>query len=164
VTESSLSSLSISFHSFFHYSFQIIQNYNYSFSGALGIVACSIRGCIQKFPDWVDNEVNDNNSKHLRSITRVMVAKLSRLTHKIVVQLHLVAESCTIYSSRSRQPVWKLLDTPSYTPPPNTAAISNCRLQNCNLCLIFPFLVLCVASLAVCCVLAGDFEVSSKTC
>jgi len=28
-----------------------------------------------------------------------MAAKLSRLTHKIAIQLHLVAESCTICSS-----------------------------------------------------------------
>jgi hypothetical protein len=34
-----------------------------------------------------------------------MVAKLTRLTHKIAIQLHLVAESCTICSSRSRRPV-----------------------------------------------------------
>jgi hypothetical protein len=46
---------------------------------------------------------------------RVMVAKLARLTHKIAIQLHLVAESCTICSSPSRQPVWELLDTPLYT-------------------------------------------------
>jgi len=43
-----------------------------------------------------------------------MEAKLTRLTHKIAIQLHLVAESCTICSSRSKQPVRKLLDTPSY--------------------------------------------------
>jgi hypothetical protein len=43
-----------------------------------------------------------------------MAAKLARLTHKIAIQLHLVAESCTICSSRSRRPVRKLLDTPSY--------------------------------------------------
>jgi len=42
-----------------------------------------------------------------------MAAKLTRLTHKIEIQLHLAAESCIIYSSRSRMPVWKLLDTPS---------------------------------------------------
>jgi hypothetical protein len=30
-----------------------------------------------------------------------MAAKLVRLTHKIAIQLHLVAESCTICSSRS---------------------------------------------------------------
>jgi hypothetical protein len=43
-----------------------------------------------------------------------MAAKLTRLTHKIAIQLHLVVESCTICSSRSRPPVRKLLDTPSY--------------------------------------------------
>jgi hypothetical protein len=42
------------------------------------------------------------------------VGKLTRLTHKIAIQLHLVAERCTISSSRSRRPVLKLLDTPSY--------------------------------------------------
>jgi len=30
-----------------------------------------------------------------------MAAKLTRLTHKIATQLHLVAETCTICSSRS---------------------------------------------------------------
>jgi hypothetical protein len=48
---------------------------------------------------------------------RVMVAKLTRLTHKIAIHLHLVAESCTICSSRSRRPIWKLLDTLSYNNP-----------------------------------------------
>jgi hypothetical protein len=42
-----------------------------------------------------------------------MAAKLTRLTNKIAIQLHLVAESCTICSSRFRRPVRKLLDTPS---------------------------------------------------
>jgi len=37
-----------------------------------------------------------------------MVAKLTRLTHKIAIQLHLVAESCTVGSSCSRRPVRKL--------------------------------------------------------
>jgi hypothetical protein len=41
-----------------------------------------------------------------------MAAKLTRLTHKTAIQLHLVAESCTICSSRSRRPVRKLLGTP----------------------------------------------------
>jgi len=36
-----------------------------------------------------------------------MATKLTSLTHKITIQLHLVAESCTFFSSRSR------LDTPS---------------------------------------------------
>jgi hypothetical protein len=35
---------------------------------------------------------------------RVMAAKLTRLTHKIAIQLHLVAESYTICSSCSRRP------------------------------------------------------------
>jgi hypothetical protein len=46
---------------------------------------------------------------------RVMMAKLTRLTHKIAIQLHLVAESYTICSSRSRLPVRNLLEAPSYT-------------------------------------------------
>jgi len=33
-----------------------------------------------------------------------MAAKLTRLSHKIAIQLHLVAESCTICCSRSRRP------------------------------------------------------------
>jgi hypothetical protein len=46
-----------------------------------------------------------------------MAAKLTRLTHKIAIQLHLVTESCTICSSHSRRPVRKLLDTFSYVSP-----------------------------------------------
>jgi len=45
---------------------------------------------------------------------RVIAAEHTILTHKIAIQLHLVAESSTICSSRSRQPVRILLDTPSY--------------------------------------------------
>jgi len=37
-----------------------------------------------------------------------MVVKLTRLTHKILIQLHLVAESCTICSSCSSWAVQKL--------------------------------------------------------
>jgi hypothetical protein len=29
-----------------------------------------VRGCIQKFPDWVDNEINNNNKHSLRSSTK----------------------------------------------------------------------------------------------
>jgi hypothetical protein len=43
-----------------------------------------------------------------------MAAELTRLTHKIAIPLHLVAERCTICSYRSRRPVLKLLDTPAY--------------------------------------------------
>jgi hypothetical protein len=42
-----------------------------------------------------------------------MAAKLTILTHKIAIQLHLLAESCTICSIHSiRRPVRKILDTP----------------------------------------------------
>jgi hypothetical protein len=44
-----------------------------------------------------------------------MAEKLTRLTHKIAIQLHLVAESCTISSSRSRRPVRKLVYLPYFT-------------------------------------------------
>jgi hypothetical protein len=43
-----------------------------------------------------------------------MAAKLTKLTHRIAIQLHVVAESCIIFSSRFRWPVLKLLNTPSY--------------------------------------------------
>jgi hypothetical protein len=43
-----------------------------------------------------------------------MTVKPTGLIHKIAIQLHLVAKSCTICSSRSRRPVRKLLDAPSY--------------------------------------------------
>jgi hypothetical protein len=43
-----------------------------------------------------------------------MVAKLTRLTHNIAIQLHLMADGCAICSFRSRRPVRILLDTPLY--------------------------------------------------
>jgi len=46
-----------------------------------------------------------------------MVAKLTKLSHKIEIPLHVVAENHIICSSYSRQPVQKLLDTPSYKVP-----------------------------------------------
>jgi hypothetical protein len=42
---------------------------------------------------------------------RVMAARLTRPTHKIAIQLHVMAESCTTCSSRSRRLVRKLLTT-----------------------------------------------------
>jgi len=42
-----------------------------------------------------------------------MAAKLTILTHRIAIQLHLVAESCTICSSLPSRPIRKLLDAPS---------------------------------------------------
>jgi hypothetical protein len=47
-------------------------------------------------------------SSRWEATQRVMAAILVRLTHKMAMQLHLVAESCTICSSRSRRPVLKL--------------------------------------------------------
>jgi hypothetical protein len=64
------------------------------------------------------------------AIQRVMTAKLSRLTHKIAVQLHLVAESYTICSSRSRRPVRKLLDTLSYKESRKEAVWRICTLES----------------------------------
>jgi len=40
-----------------------------------------------------------------------MAEILIRLTHKTELQLHLVAESCQVCSSRSSRPVRKLLNT-----------------------------------------------------
>jgi hypothetical protein len=62
------------------------------------------------------NEINNNhNNKYMLEAPQwVMVANLTRLTHKMAIQLHLVAESCTICNSCSRRPVRKLLDTLSY--------------------------------------------------
>jgi len=58
--------------------------------------------------------MHNNNNKHCWEATqRVTAAKLTRLTHKIAIQLHVVAESFTICSSRARRPVRKLLDTSS---------------------------------------------------
>jgi hypothetical protein len=76
--------------------------------------AMCVRGYIQKFPDWV------NNKHSLRSNTKCYGVKPTRLTQKIEIQLHLVAESCITCSSRSRRPVRKLLDIPSYTASCNS--------------------------------------------
>jgi len=58
-----------------------------------------------------------------------MAAKLTRLTHRIAIQLHIVAESCMNCSSRSRLPVRKLLDTNSYASKDN----SGCQLADLSL-------------------------------
>jgi hypothetical protein len=74
-----------------------------------------VRGCIQKFSDWVIMKYKFTTiNTRWEATQRVMAEKLTTLTHKIAMQLHLVAESCTICSSRSRWPVRKLVDTPSY--------------------------------------------------
>jgi hypothetical protein len=43
-----------------------------------------------------------------------MAIELIRLTHKMTIQLRLVAENCIICSSPSRPPVRKFLDTTAY--------------------------------------------------
>jgi hypothetical protein len=76
---------------------------------------CFIRVCIQKFPDCVVMKYKlTSTNTHWEATKRVMAAKLTRLTHKIAIQLHLVAERCIIRSSRSKRPVRKLFDTPAY--------------------------------------------------
>jgi len=69
-----------------------------------------IQGCIQKFLDWVDNKTNTLTEKQHRGLWQ----QNSLDWLKTAIQLHLVAESCTICSSCSRWLVWKLLDTPLY--------------------------------------------------
>jgi hypothetical protein len=55
---------------------------------------------------------------HFCQLQKVMAVKLTTLTHKIAIQLHLVAESCSICRSRSRRTFRKLFDTSSYTDMP----------------------------------------------
>jgi hypothetical protein len=75
----------------------------------------NIWGYIHKFLDSVGNKINAYLQHYsCCPLQRVMAAKLTRLTHKIAIQLHLVAESCTIFSSLSKWSVQKLLDSPSY--------------------------------------------------
>jgi hypothetical protein len=53
-----------------------------------------------------------------------MVAKLTRMTQKIVILWHLVAESCTTCHSQSSQQVRELLETPSYMYSYNMVLVS----------------------------------------
>jgi len=50
----------------------------------------------------------------LRSNTKDYGGKTDLSDSQVAIQLHLLAENCTICSSRSRRPGRKLLDTPSY--------------------------------------------------
>jgi hypothetical protein len=59
------------------------------------------------------SEIKTTINTRWEATQRVKTAKLTRLTHKVAIQLHLMAKSCTICSPRSRRPVRKLLDTPS---------------------------------------------------
>jgi hypothetical protein len=57
-----------------------------------------------------------------------MAAKLTRLTDKIAIQLHLVVTNFTICISRSRRPVRKLLDILSHVN--FQLYVSNCAPGN----------------------------------
>jgi hypothetical protein len=63
---------------------------------------------------------------HWEAIQRVMAAKLARLTHKIAVHLHLVAESCTICSSRQAASP----DTFGYTLVPEMSTAVTTKISN----------------------------------
>jgi len=86
-----------------------------SLHGVSYSVMAFIRECIQKFPNRVlmkSTTIIINTRWKARQ--SVMATKLTRPSHKIAIQLHLVAESCATCSSRSRRPVRELLNTPSY--------------------------------------------------
>jgi hypothetical protein len=42
----------------------------YGTSASQHLNSIEIRGCISKFPDWIDNEINNNNKHSLRSNTK----------------------------------------------------------------------------------------------
>jgi len=86
-----------------------------------------IRQCIQKFPDWVDKYTLTKINIRWEATQRDTEAKLTRLTHKLAIQLHLVTGILTIGSSRSRRPVRKLLDLPSYF-----ISYCKCKLLLCH--------------------------------
>jgi hypothetical protein len=46
------------------------------------LLKVGIRGCIQKFPGWVDNEIIIIINTRRETAQRVMAAKLTRLTHE----------------------------------------------------------------------------------
>jgi hypothetical protein len=72
-----------------------------------------VQGCIQKFPEWLDNEIDNNNNKHLSRSNTTGYGGRTDYTDSQNSDTTTPEESCTIYSSRSRWPVRKLLDTPS---------------------------------------------------
>jgi hypothetical protein len=79
-----------------------------------------------------------------------MAAKLTRLTHKVAIQLHLVTESCTICSSRSRRPVRKILDTPSYLAFVFMLVLSSAYITHLPTCLSICLSVCLSVGLSAC--------------
>jgi hypothetical protein len=75
----------------------------------------NIRGCTRSFrTELITKYTLTTINTGWEATQRVMAAKLTRLTHKIAIQPHLMPESCTICSSRSRRPVRKRLVTSSW--------------------------------------------------
>jgi hypothetical protein len=56
-----------------------------------------VRECIRKFPESITQYTLTTMNTRWDATQRVVVAKLTRMTHRIVIQLHLVAESSTIF-------------------------------------------------------------------
>jgi len=61
----------------------------------------------------------------------VTPAKFTRLTHKTAIKLHLVAESCTIFSSRPRRPVRKFWIRPRIFCSDQTYSNCSCSEGTC---------------------------------
>jgi hypothetical protein len=65
-----------------------------------------VRGCIQKFPDWVIKKyMLTFGITRWQATQKFMATKVTILNHKIAIQLRRVAESCTICCSRFRRSV-----------------------------------------------------------
>jgi hypothetical protein len=93
----------------------------------------SILGLSKSFrTEWITKYTLATINIRWEATQRVMAAKLTRLTHKIAIQLHLLAERRTIFSSRSRWLVRKLLDTPSYSASmPNPSVRKEFVMEMC---------------------------------
>jgi hypothetical protein len=75
----------------------------------------SVRECIQSLrTESITKYTLTTINTHWEATKSFMAAKFIRLAHKIAIQLHLMAESCIICSSRSKRPVRELLDIASY--------------------------------------------------
>jgi hypothetical protein len=131
-------------------SFESVSNLQYWY-GWYGGISKSVR--TESIMKYTLTTINSSEATQ-----RVMAAKRTRLTHKIVIQLHLVADSCSICSSNSRRPVRKLLDTSSYNQWSRDSAekytqcgmtlnqdVRNCRRWGTTLVILVPVLPFQVA-------------------
>jgi hypothetical protein len=76
--------------------------------------AAALLGCIQKLPDWVDNEINKNNKHSLRSNTKGYGGKTNYTDSHSSDTTAPSGRELYHLQFRSRWSVRKLLDTPSY--------------------------------------------------